>query len=68
MRTESLKGGRLTRAGEPSGLEATNIMFSRLVTDYDIRNQCFFAIPEAITTDRDLSKWKCNDRLQRTVK
>ena len=25
MRTKSLKGGRLTRAGEPSGLEATTV-------------------------------------------
>ena len=50
MRTESLKGGRLTRAGEPSGLEATDIMFSRLGTDYEIRNQCFSAISEAMTT------------------
>ena len=43
-------------------------MFARLGTDYEIRNQWFFAILEAMTTDRDLSQWKCNDRLQHTVK
>ena len=42
-------------------------MFARLGTDYDIRNQWFFAILEAMTTDCDLSQWKCNDRLQLTV-
>ena len=43
-------------------------MFARLGTDYEIRNQWFFAILEAITTDLDLSQWKCNDRLQRMAK
>ena len=33
-------------------LEGTlNSMFARLGTDYDIRNQWFFAILEAMTTD-----------------
>ena len=43
-------------------------MFARLGTDYESRNQWFFAILEAMTTDYDLLQWKCNDRLQRTVK
>ena len=43
-------------------------MFARLRTDYEIRNRRFFAILEAMTTDCDLSQWKCNDHLQRTVK
>ena len=30
-------------------------MFARLGTDHEIRNQCSFAIFEAMTTDRDLS-------------
>ena len=30
-------------------------MFARLGTDYEIRNQWFFAILEAMTTDLDLS-------------
>ena len=32
------------------GLKA-NIMFARLGTDYEIRNQWFFAILEAMTSD-----------------
>ena len=28
-----------------------NFMFARLGMDYEIRNQCFFAILEALTTD-----------------
>ena len=32
-----------------------------------IRNQWFFAILETMTTDRVLSQWKCNDRLQQAV-
>ena len=28
-----------------------NSMFARLGTDYEMRNQCFFAILEAVTTD-----------------
>ena len=47
---------------------AWNSMFARLGTDYEIRNQWFFAILEAMTTDLELSQWKRNDRLQRTVK
>ena len=43
-------------------------MFARLGTDYEIRSQWFFAILEAMTTDLELSQWKRNDRLQRTVK
>ena len=44
-----------------------NSMFARLETDYEIRNQWFFAILETMTTDGDLSQWKCNDRLQQAV-
>ena len=44
-----------------------NSMFARLGTDYEIRNQWFFAILETMTTDGDLSQWKCNDRLQQAV-
>ena len=32
------------------------------------RKSVVFAILEAMTTDRDLSQWKCNNRLQPTVK
>ena len=32
-------------------LPTTNSMFARLGTDYEIRNQWFFAILEAMTTD-----------------
>ena len=32
-----------------------NSMFARLGTDYEIRNQWFFAILEAMTSDLDLS-------------
>ena len=39
-------------------------MFARLGTDYEIRNQWFFAILEAMTTGWDLSQWKCYDQLQ----
>ena len=42
-------------------------MFARLGTDYEIGNRWFFAILEAITTDKDLSQSKCNDHLQRTI-
>ena len=42
-------------------------MFARLGTDYEIRNRWFFAILEAITTDRDLSQWKCIDRLEQAA-
>ena len=38
-------------------------MFARLGTDYEIRSQWFFAILKAMTTDYDLSQWKCNDPL-----
>ena len=31
--------------------DATNSMFARLGTDYESRNQWFFAILEAMTTD-----------------
>ena len=48
--------------------ETLNSMFARLETDYEIRNQWFFTILEAMTTDWDLSQRECNDRLQRTVK
>ena len=40
-----------------NGIESVNVknsynsMFARLGTDYDIRNQWFFAILEAMTTD-----------------
>ena len=44
-----------------------NSMFARLGTDYEIRNQWFFAILEAMTTDRDLLRWKCYGHLQRTI-
>ena len=43
-------------------------MFARLGTDYEIRNQWFFAILEAMTTDYDISQWKCYDQLQCTLK
>ena len=36
-------------------------------SNYEIRNQWAFAILEAITTDWDLSQWKCNDRLQQAA-
>ena len=32
-------------------VSAINSMFARLGTNYEIRNQCFFAILEAMTTD-----------------
>ena len=56
-RTSSLQGG------EPvchdclvlNGTIKLNSMFARLGTDYEIRNQWFFAILEAVTTDLDLS-------------
>ena len=48
-------------------VDTANSMFARLGTDYEIRNQWFFANLEAITTDLDLSQWKCNDRLQKAV-
>ena len=32
-------------------VNALNSMFARLGTDYEIRNQCFFAILETMTTD-----------------
>ena len=38
-----------------TGVTAVNSMFARLGTDYEIRNQWFFAILEAMTTDLDLS-------------
>ena len=43
-------------ARRPSGLfvsctSASNSMFARLGTDYEIRNQWFFVILEALTTD-----------------
>ena len=31
--------------------EAFNSMFARLGTDYEIRNQCFSAVLETMTTD-----------------
>ena len=34
-----------------SAVNALNSMFARLGTDYEIRNQWFFAILEAMTTD-----------------
>ena len=46
---------------------AYDSMFARLGTDYEVRNQWFFAILEAVTTDLDLSQWRCNDRLQQAV-
>ena len=34
-----------------NSLSAVNSMFARLGTDYEIRNQWFFAILETMTTD-----------------
>ena len=52
---------------EKNKITTRNSLFARLRTDYDIRNQWFFAILEAMTTDLDLSQWKYDDRLQLTV-
>ena len=48
-------------------LSTVNSMFARLGTDYEIRNQWFFTILKTMTTDSDLSQWKCNARLQQAV-
>ena len=54
--------------GQVSTEAATsNTMFARFGTDYEIRNQWFFAILKAMTTDCHLSQWKCNDRLQQAM-
>ena len=34
-----------------TGWNVFNIIFARLGTDYEIRNQCFFAILEAMASD-----------------
>ena len=58
---DALRSNRRRNAGEPGlatslwGMlyadDAENSMFARLGTDYEIRNQWFFAILEAMTTD-----------------
>ena len=35
----------------PTAVSLVNSMFARLETDYEVRNQCFYAVLEAMTTD-----------------
>ena len=47
----SIEGESLNNDDSRRGYSAYNSMFARLGTDYEVRNQCFFAILETMTTD-----------------